>query len=248
MSDGTLDDLILTDPEPEGGKSKSVLALLAIVVVLIIIGAVLAKMIFSSPDENNNTVAKTELKQDLVTNTDVKPKNGTTNQNGDDTSSLDADLTPLDDNTMPSNVETVTINDKAKADKSNLNTKNEAKTNKAENNLNLNLQQDKPTVQHKEQKIENIVKTKVVHKTQPKPKHTTHIYGGHGNVYIQVGSFSKGPNEAFINKIIKSGFKYRIKEVNGYRRVYVGPFTSSEASRVLGKVKAKISPSAFIKK
>ena len=246
MNDGTLDDLILTDPEPEGGKSKSVLALLAIVVVLIIIGAVLTKMIFSSPNDNNNTVAKTEIKKDVSSNIDTESNNIANNQNSNDTSSLDADLTPLDDNTMPSNVETIAINDKAKTDKSNIDTDNEVKTNKAENNLNLNTKQDEPIIKHNENKIKNITKSKVIHK--PKTKHTTHTYGGHGNTYIQVGSFSKGPNEKFINKIVKSGFKYRIKEANGLRRVYVGPFTASEASRVLGKVKAKISPSAFIKK
>ncbi len=247
MSDGTLDDLILTDPEPEGGKSKSVLALLALIVVLIIIGAVLAKMIFSSPDDNNNTTTNTtEIKKDLNTKNSIDA-NSNNSKNAKSSDNLDADLTPLDDNTMPSNVETVTVNDKSKSDKNKVtNNSDSMNINNEKNNLNLNTNDNEPTVKHKEKKIENIVKHKA--KPKPKPKHTTHIYGGHGNVYIQVGSFSKGPNEKFINKIIKAGFKYRIKEANGFRRVYVGPFTSSEASRVLGKVKAKISPSAFIKK
>ncbi len=248
MSDGTLDDLILTDPEPEGGKSKSVLLLLALIVVLIIIGAVLAKMIFSSPDDNNSTTtATTEIKKDVDTksNIELNSKNSKNSQSSDNVSSLDADLTPLDDNAMPSNVETVTIDDKAKSDKHKATNGSEAMSiNKENDNVNLNTKENVTAVKHKEKKIENIVK----HKPKPKPKHVTHIYGGHGNTYIQVGSFSKGPNEKFINKIIKAGFKYRIKEANGLRRVYVGPFTASEASRVLGKVKAKISPSAFIKK
>jgi len=251
MSDSTLDDLILTDPEPEGGKSKGILALLALVVLLIIIGAVLAKMIFSSPDDVNSkdNNATTEIKKDVATNNssvDMALDNSKKAKEGN-TSALDADLTPLDDSAIPSNVETVSVEDKPKQDNQKVSKSNDSMSIDSVDD-NSNAQKTEPAVEKTVKKVEHKVKPKVVHKPKPKPKQTTHIYGGHGNTYIQVGSFSKGPNQAFISKIIKSGFRYRIKEVNGFRRVYVGPFTASEASRVLGKVKAKISPSAFIKK
>ena len=250
MSDSTLDDLILTDPEPEGGKSKGILVLLSLVVVLIIVGAVLAKMIFSSPDDVNTKDgnATTEVKKDISINNPINMNSdNTTNAQDDNASSLDADLTPLDDSAMPANVETVTIEDKPKQDKQKVSKSSDTMSiDRVDSNS--NTKKAESAVDKKVKKVEHKVKPKVEHKQKPKPKQTTHIYGGHGNTYIQVGSFSKGPNQEFINKIVKSGFRYRIKEVNGYRRVYVGPFTSSEASRVLGKVKAKISPSAFIKK
>ncbi len=248
MSDSTLDDLILTDPEPEGGKSKGILLLLSLVVVLLIVGAVLAKMIFSSPDDVNakDGNATTEVKKDISINS---PINATTDNNAkaqdNNAGSLDADLSPLDDGAVPANVETVTIEDKPKQD-SQKSSKNSDAMSIDKIDSNSNTKKAEPELKQKVKKVEHKVKPKVEHK--PKPKPTTHTYGGHGNTYIQVGSFSKGPNEKFINKIIKSGFRYRIKEVNGFRRVYVGPFTNSEASRVLGRVKAKISPSAFIKK
>ncbi len=239
MSDNTLDDLILTDPEPESGKSKGILALLSVVIVLIIIGAVLAKMIFSSPDDVNKNATKnpTEVKKDIAINNSmsIASSNNTSSQDNT-TAGLDADLAPLDDTAIPSNVDTVTVGDNSKKDvKKATNSEVLANSNQEEN---TNIPKENTVVVHKVKKVIRKIK----------PKHIVHKIGGHGNTYIQVGSFSKGPNEKFINKIIKSGFRYRIKEVNGFRRVYIGPFTSSEASRVLGRIKAQISSSAFIKK
>lgn len=247
MSDNTLDDLILTDPEPENKKSKGILALLALVVLLIIVGAILAKMIFSSPgDTNAKDINKTtEIKKDVAeSNTaDVALANNTNTQDNT-TAPLDADLTPLDDTAMPSNVETVGVDEKSKNDDKKVSNNEAMSIEKTNSNTKSNIEE--PIVEHKVKKIVHKAKPKVTHK--PKQKHNVQKMGGHGSTYIQVGSFSKGPNSDFINKIIKSGFRYKIKEVNGFRRVYIGPFTNSGAHSVLGRVKANISQSAFIKK
>ncbi len=245
MSDSnTLDDLILNDPEPENSKSKGILILLGLVVLLIIVGAILAKMIFSSPDD---------VKQE--SNKDVK-KEVNLSSNTKDNKKLqsmpeDADLAPLDDTAMP-NADTVAIDDKEKDTKAEDKKENsDAMTiTRAEPKDNIDTQAD-TEVKKVEEKAKPKPKPKpkiqnIVHHDKPKTKR---LIGGHGNVYIQVGSFSKGPTESFINKIRRAGFRYRIKEVNGFRRVLVGPFASeAEANRYLGKIKAQISPSAFIKK
>ena len=247
MSDSnTLDDLILNDPEPDNSKSKGILILLGLVVLLIIVGAILAKMIFSSPDD-----VKQESNKDVKKEVNLSSK--TKDNKNLQSMPEDADLAPLDDTAMP-NADTVSVDEKAKdkktEDKKNSNeamtiTKAEPKDNiDNEANMEAQKEQEKPKPKAKPKPKPKI--ERVVHHTKPKPKH---IIGGHGNVYIQVGSFSKGPTESFINKIIRAGFRYRIKEVNGFRRVLVGPFSSeAEASRYLSKIKAQISPSAFIKK
>ena len=246
MSDNTLDDLILTDPEPDNKKSKGILALLALVVLLIIVGAILAKMIFSSPEDANakDSNSTTEIKKDIITNNANASLDNNTKGQDNTTAPLDADLTPLDDTAMPSNVETVGVDESSKKDDKKISNNEAMSVEKTDTKVKNNIEE--PAVEHKVKKIVHKAKPKVTHK--PKTKHVTQKIGGHGSTYIQVGSFSKGPNSDFINKIIKSGFRYRIKEVNGFRRVYVGPFTSSEASSILGRVKAKISQSAFIKK
>jgi len=268
MSDN-LDDLILTDPEPETPKSKGILALLAIIVLLIVVGAVLAKMIFSSPDDDTNTTKNEPVKPPIV-NLDNSNENNNglsslseTNADSNKSADVDADLTPLNDSAMPSNVDTVSIDDKAD--------KKSSSSSKAVDTTSHSTLSGKELagtiVTTKIKPGSNVAQTKIV-KTSHQVKHIKHknavyksnpkyvvgknakkaIYGGSGNTYIQVGSFSKGPSESFINKIRKAGFRYRIKEVNGFRRVLVGPFTPSRAKEVLGRVRSRISPSAFIKR
>ncbi len=264
MADNTLDDLILNDPEPEKKKSKGILALLALIVLLIIVGAILAKMIFSSSDdvksESNATKEKT-----VKTFTDTNSANNSSVDNNSANMALDTkdpDLAPLDDinDTMDVTVQGATIDD------GNSNSKSDAT--KVEKNTDETQSKKKATVSKVEKEINSddlITKGKVIdgkansqkrehkkvvhtakHKTQV--KHPKQNYGGHGNVYIQVGSFTKGPESSFITKIRRAGFKFRIKDQNGKRRVYVGPFRSrEEAKSLLGTVKSKINPDAFIK-
>lgn len=263
MSDKTLDDLILTDPEPEEEKkSKSILVLLALVVLLIVVGAILAKMIFSSPEDNNATIKDGAEKsvQEVKIN---KSKENSSDNTSTATGTKKSELSPLNENGMPASVDTVTLNDNNE-NKNNDDIQNDstAKSEFSDNSKNIPDSVEEhnkkilAAISHKNnnKNSENKVithekKPKAKHKTVSKPKIKHTVYGGAGNVYIQVGSFAKGPDSSFINKILKAHFKYRIKEVNGYRRVLVGPFRSSaEAQRYLGTVKAKISQNAFIKK
>lgn len=254
MADSTLDDLILTDKEPEKGKSKGLLALLALIVLLIIVGAILAKMIFSS-SENNATAAKSTKEstvQTIVDSNGNKEANSAANsaQNMD---IKDPDLSPLDDmnGTMDATLQADSIDGGVVEDgvqesaKNKVAEESKVKTQKVEKRE--KKQVPAAAVEPKEQVHKKEPKKEVVH-SKPKPHQTKKIYGGSGSVYIQVGSFVRGPESGFIEKIRRAGFKYRIKEQNGKRRVYVGPFRSKqEANSLLNRVKANINPDAFVK-
>ena len=251
MGESNIEDLILAEPENNKPKQKGILIILGLVVLLLVLGVVLANMIFGGSAENNAT--KQEVKQEEVKEVNrnsaalITPTNATEQKD----EALDADLAPLDDEEA-NNVEVVKAQDQKeqlkketdKKDNEELNVPNNqeamqiTKVNKDPKNT-----EPKRVVEHKPKP-----KPKPVTKPKPKPTHKT-TYGGVGSVYIQVGSFSKGPNQDFINKIRRAGFKYKIVQAGPYRRVYVGPFRSTqEAKSVLGIVRSKISRNAFIKK
>ncbi len=247
----TLDDLILTDPEPEKGKSKGLLALLALIILLIIVGAILAKMIFSSSDDIKTDANKTQEPNVKTVIDDNSNNNASANLD-----IKDPDLAPLDDlndsidntNAESEEVEGGIVEDGTPS-QSKEKTQSKTKTDKKKESQNETAQE--PEVQGvvvEKQKSNTIAKQEHKVKPKQKPKHTQKVYGGHGTVYIQVGSFVKGPESSFIEKIRRAGFRFRIKEQGGKRRVYVGPFRSrEEAKSLLNIVRSKINPDAFIK-
>ncbi len=255
----TLDDLILPEEEPEEKNSKSILALLALVVLLIIVGAILAKMIFATSDDNSTLVKSNKLKvseERKIVKPETKTKETRLNKSEDlaPINDNDVDLAPIDNDNVDSslNAETIDIDDNKvdKKSKAEVNSKNSDKENSIANDLNVAPVNKDKVVASREVKEKKVVhhKPKPKPKPKPDPKPKKHIYGGSGNVYIQVGSFAKGPEKSFINKIRRAGFKYRIKTGNGLRRVFVGPFESrSDAKNILGIVRSKISSQAFIK-
>jgi len=232
-----IEDLVLPEStEEKKTKQKGLYVILGLVILLLIFGVILANMIFGGASDDNASVDTLKTEQAKVVD-DKMADNGIAKKSD----SADPDLAPLDDTAN---------NDKKmeviKADDEEL--MKPAKEEKSDKVAQESVAAPVAKVQPKPHpKPKPVVHHKPKPKPHPKPKHVV-SYGGVGNTYIQVGSFSQGPNEAFINKIIRSGFKYRIKEVNGFRRVLVGPFRNkAEASRVLGTVKARISQSAFIK-
>jgi len=264
-NDNTLDDLILTEPEPEKTKSRGLLALLALVILLIIVGAILAKMIFSDPDEP--TKAKDDTKVEVAS--DINPDIDKIDANTKDSNSKDSnmssdlapitadpDLAPLNDNAIAANVDTVDVDENKNAKDKNA---KGSENLKGDSSKVANEEEDlgvapvgKAATAKKEEDVPKrvVVKEKPAKEARVRERTTTRrqSIGGRGNVYIQVGSFTKGPERSFIRKITRAGFKYRIKTQNGYRRVYVGPFESrKEAAKYLGRVRSEINPQAFIK-
>jgi len=253
MSDNNLDDLILSEPESEGGSNRGLLVILGLVVLLLILGVVLANIIFGNTDDTNTTTEKVKEKTEKVVdskkNTDKDIELIGLNNND-----IDQDLAPIGEGNdfLDSN----TNNDKQEKESSKVKevaaiatagavaAATTARNNIKEKKVHIRqTPKPKPAVRIE---TETPKPKPVVHR-KPKPRKETIRYGG--STYIQVGSFSRGPTEDFIDKIRRAGFKYRIKEVNGFRRVLVGPFRSaSDAQRYLGTVRAKISSSAFIKR
>ncbi len=244
-----LDDLIIPEPESEANRKKGLFVLLGLVVLLAIIGVVLTNIIMNPSDDNKTTKIKDEISQKIDTSKEfeaIKEK-----------AKLDDDLAPLDEK---DEIEKASIEkEKNFLSKDIIITGASvvgagaaaavAKNKRAvkEEDRDEILEEEPPAKPKKVERKREVVK-KVVRKPKPKKRVRERVNYG-GNIYIQVGSFSRGPTSSFINKIRRVGLKYRIKEVNGYRRVLVGPFRSvRDAQRVLPKVRAYISRNAFIKR
>ena len=70
-----------------------------------------------------------------------------------------------------------------------------------------------------------------------------------GNYYIQVGSYSKYPNNSYLTYLNSLGYEYKISKENGYYKLLVGPFESKErAIKFLPQVQRGFNPSSFIVK
>ena len=264
MGDNNLDDLILTEPESEGGSNRGLLVILGLVVLLLILGVVLANIIFGDDSDANATTENVKMDAAQILDTNSNKENPALALNDTKTgleekaqqdSNLDSDLAPLDAKDILAKEDTVgedNINVKEEEPKEDINDHAAAAATAATAAASAKAatkRKETPKVKHvtKPKKVQHKIKHITTNKPKPKKRSNAINYGG--NTYIQVGSFSKGPSADFINKIRSTGLKYRIKEVNGFRRVLIGPFRSSaDAQRVLGVVKAKVSSSAFIKR
>lgn len=70
-----------------------------------------------------------------------------------------------------------------------------------------------------------------------------------GVYYIQVGSFTKQPNQALFDRLNASGLKYTNVPSGAATKVMVGPFKGEKAARdVLGTVRRNIESGAYITK
>lgn len=70
--------------------------------------------------------------------------------------------------------------------------------------------------------------------------------------YIQVGSFSKEPDQKLFGQLKAAGYKYKVIETSKgdktITKVIVGPLNAENATDELRKIKNNIAPSAFITK
>lgn len=66
--------------------------------------------------------------------------------------------------------------------------------------------------------------------------------------YIQVGSFSKSPNQKILQTIKELNFSHQMQKAGGATRLLIGPFAiKEEAQKNLPVIKDKINKDAFIK-
>lgn len=94
--------------------------------------------------------------------------------------------------------------------------------------------------------VQKIVE-KPLEKSAVKPVEKT--ISASGIYYIQVGSFSKQPDQAFFDRINASGLKYTTIPNGAMTKIMIGPFQGEKAARdVLGNVKRNIESGAYITK
>ena len=223
-------DLMKNIDGNDGNSLRKYLILGGGLFVLFVIGIVAAKFMFSNPKQTNDTkvILPTDIKD--VNNKDTKLFNDIPIENENNTQQ---NVNVQKDNTQFQKPEIKDETPQAQE------TKQEVK--KETKPVATNTQ----TVQPKEEKV-------VV--TSPKKEIKTKQKAAVAkNYYIQVAAVTRGkPAQKFLNLIKKNGFTYKIEEVkvNGMkvRRVLIGGYTYKEVKKVLPKVKAKISSSAFIKR
>lgn len=84
---------------------------------------------------------------------------------------------------------------------------------------------------------------------QPKPQSAPKSADAAGTYYIQVGSFTKQPNQTLFDRLNASGLKYTTVPSGNATKVMVGPFQGEKAARdVLGTVRKNVEPGAYITK
>ena len=67
--------------------------------------------------------------------------------------------------------------------------------------------------------------------------------------YIQVGSFTKSPNKALIDRLNGSGMKYTTTPSGAITKILVGPFSTEKQARdVLGSVRNNVEAGAYLTK
>lgn len=85
--------------------------------------------------------------------------------------------------------------------------------------------------------------------SEPKAESAPKTANTGGTYYIQVGSFTKQPNQTLFDRLNASGLKYTTVPAGNATKVMVGPFQGEKAARdVLGTVRKNVEPGAYITK
>ncbi len=223
MNDHHLDDLIIGDPEPASGKSKTLLTIIALLIVILIIGLILWALLFNSSDSQAGNKAATTQQ--------TKP--------------LAPDLIPLDKNNKELTVEKQEKqSDIQKQQTQTAKTAPKPKPKPAQNKV-----ETKPTPKPAQQITKTEQKTpEPAQKTETKK---TQIIKNAGKTiyYVQVGAFKRDPSPKFIQKLKDNGFTFITKISKGIRRVRVGPYDSyQEAKNALPQIKTKLGVDGLIVK
>ena len=189
-----------------------------------IVGIVLAKFLFSTPNDNTKVIVapesnvKTDKEVDLFNSLPVEKETQNSDKN-------DNFVKPKIDNNQVANNQVFSEN-----------------------------KEDKFKEALESETIPNTKPIKKVVPPTPKQNiEKPKVQNRNSNYYIQVAAVTRGEvSKNFLKLITKSGFSYKIidVEIKGkhIKRVLVGPFSKEEVKKALVEVKSKISSSAFIKK
>ncbi len=250
MNDHNLDDLIIGEPRGGGSRSKNILAVAAIILVVLIAGVTLARLFFGN-DQTADREVKTELSELVNPKSKNEKKFDSEIDKMAEESNIPEELKPLDNENLP----------KTAPDEGTKNSKSSEKVTKE------NSTAQKPLNSKKD---DNIAQKSTLDKKEKLPKKTTSakkeierknkstakknvtppkkLFKQGSKRYIQIGSFSKKPNEKYLKDIKAKGFNYTIMEQNGLHKVLVGPYSSyDDAKAKLPEVREKLNKAAFIK-
>jgi len=230
MNDHNLDDLIIGEPNPGGGKSKSLLSLIALALIILIVGVLLAKLIFSEPEEISDK-GSTEL-TGLV-----KPESRSEEHpKAKPAEKIPDELKPITRETIPESGDLKPIAPKPApkaasarpkpAEKKSVKTK-PASTNKP-----------KPKSKAKPKPAELFEK-----KTRNKPSAETEKKA----YYIQLGSFKRMPDQKFLDKIKAGGYEPIIVKTGEMIKVRIGTYGSyGDAKAKLPEIKKQLGIDGFV--
>ena len=237
MNDHNLDDLIIGDPEPGGGKSKSLLSLIALVLIILIVGVLLAKLIFSEPEEIGES-EPTELTGM------VKPESGVKEApKAKPVEKIPDELKPIARETLPESEELKPITPVPTPE-----TTAPRPTPTEEKSAAAEKKTAKPSI---EKRPKAKPKPKPKPKTKPselfEKKKQAAPAAGTRNYYIQVGSFKRMPEQKFLDKMKAVGYEPIIVKTGKMIKVRIGPYGSyGDAKAKLPEVKSKLGIAGFV--
>jgi len=236
MNDHNLDDLIIGEPESHGGKSKSILTLIALLAIIVIVGTILYQLIMGGgEDELKESSGTTELTS--VINPAMQ-QNKTTRKTPAAEESIPEELKPIVEEKLP---EPTTANPvTAKAPKAEPTPKAKASTTATESKPKPVSKKETPKPKTKSSQK----KPSELFKKSEKAKAGTE---GKKSYYVQVGSFKRPPTQKFLDEMKAKGYKPIIVKTGDMIKVRVGPYDSYDAAKnKLPEVKEKLGISGFV--
>ncbi len=227
MNDHHLDDLIIGDPEPGSGKSKTLLTIIALLIVVLIIGLILWALLFNSPADDNSISGNTTTQQTKPLAPDLIPLDNYNNE---------VPVSKPKTTTNPTPVQKQTTVTKPAVEKP-----AEKKAEPAPAKAQKQESTQKPTTKPAPAEIKT---------AETKPAETAIIKNKNKTIYyIQVGAFKRDPSPKFIKKLKDNGFTFITKTSKDIRRVRVGPYDSyQEAKAALPGIKTKLGVDGLIVK
>jgi cell division septation protein DedD len=232
MNDHNLDDLIIGDPEPGGGKSKSLLSLVALVLIILIVGVLLAKLIFSGPEELDEA-APTELTGLVKPDAKAKPS-----AKAKPVEKIPDELKPITRESLPESDDLKPIAPRAATPKP-APKPAEKKTEERP------APAAKPVAEQPKAKPKPKPKAKPAELFEKKPAAKPAATGR--TYYIQLGSFKRMPDQKFLDKIKAAGYEPLIIKTGTMIKVRIGTYGSyGEAKAKLPEIKQKLGIDGFV--
>ena len=227
MNDHNLDDLIISEPDPRGGKSKNILTLVALVAIIVIVGIILYQLILGGGEEEPAAGNGTELT--TMVNPSMQKKSDRQAQAPQE--EIPEELKPIVDEKLP-----------------------EASPKPAPR-TEPKQAEPKPAATP-EATPKPKPKPKPVSKPKPAPKPSELFKksesksGGTASdkvYYIQVGAFKRPPTQKFLDTIKAKGYEPILVKSGNVIKVRIGSWGSyADAKAKLPEIKEKLGIDGFV--